>query len=304
MELQQLRHFLAVAEERHFTRAARRSHIVQSGLSASIQALENELNAPLFIRSTRRVELTEAGRALMIEARRVLSAVQAASDAVKAVEGLLQGTLNVGIMQRFALTLDLPAILGEFHAEYPGVQMHLVQAGSTILMEGLRENRFDIAILAQVGEPPDTIATTTVERDALVLALPRNHALARRKELALAALAGETFVEFQPDWGARQLVDLAFSTVRVQRKIACEVNDIPTLLDLVANGLGIALIPSAFTQYRADISIVKPRAPVPIWNVVVAHAGTQPANPAARALAKALCKNQDRHRRSSGGAKR
>ena len=302
MELQQLRHFVAAAEERHFTRAARREHIVQSGLSGSVRALEEELGAPLFVRSTRRVELTEAGRALLVEARRVLTAVQAASDAVKAVEGLLRGTLTIGIMQRFASTVDLPAVLGAFHADHPGVQMKLIQAGSTILMEGVCDSRLDIAILALVGKPPAAVATTPFERDELVLALPKNHPLARNKDVTLAALAAENFVDFHSDWGARQLVDLAFASLRVQRKIGCEVNDIPTLLDLVASGLGVAIVPRPFLQYRADIRIVALRPPVPAWNLVVAHTGTRPANAAASALLEALCdkygmpRNENRRR--------
>ena len=93
MDLRQLEHFLAVAEEQHFTRAARRVNIVQSGLSASIRALEEELGAPLFIRSTRRVDLTAAGRVLAEEARRVLAAAQGARDAVAAVQGLAPGAV-------------------------------------------------------------------------------------------------------------------------------------------------------------------------------------------------------------------
>src|SRR5581483_9448598 len=117
MELRRIEHFVAVAEERHFTRAARRAHIVQSGLSASIKALERDLGTPLLVRSTRRVELTAAGEAFLVEARRVLAAVAAAREAVAAVQGLLRGTLAVGIMQAHA-AVDLPAVLGRFHARH------------------------------------------------------------------------------------------------------------------------------------------------------------------------------------------
>ena len=99
MELRQLEYFVAVAEECHFTRAANRLHVAQSGLSASIRLLERELGASLFLRSTRRVELTPAGRALLIEARRALSATDAAKDAVAAVQGLLRGSLAIGSLQ-------------------------------------------------------------------------------------------------------------------------------------------------------------------------------------------------------------
>jgi len=96
MELRQLEHFVAVAEESHFTRAAELLQISQSGLSASIRALETELGTPLFVRSTRRVELTEAGRVLLAESHRTLASVAAAHDAVAAVRGVLRGTLSVG----------------------------------------------------------------------------------------------------------------------------------------------------------------------------------------------------------------
>src|SRR5437868_13472950 len=93
MELRQLEYFVAVAEERHFTRAASRMHVAQSGLSASIGSLERELGARLFVRNTRSVELTDEGRALLTEARHTLAGVAAAKDAVAAVHGLLRGTL-------------------------------------------------------------------------------------------------------------------------------------------------------------------------------------------------------------------
>jgi hypothetical protein len=129
VELRQLEHFVVTAEERHFTRAARRLHIVQSGLSASIRALERELGAPLFVRSTRRVELTEAGRALLGEARRTLAAAQAARDAVADVQGLLRGRLAVGTMQILPPAVDLLGTLGRFHAQHPDVELRLRQSG-------------------------------------------------------------------------------------------------------------------------------------------------------------------------------
>src|SRR3954469_4206257 len=96
MELRQLEYFVTVAEECHFTRAAKRLHVAQSGLSSAIRSLERELGASLFIRSTRRVDLTPAGRALLVEARRALSATDAARDAVAAVQGLMRGSLGGG----------------------------------------------------------------------------------------------------------------------------------------------------------------------------------------------------------------
>ncbi len=99
MELRHLEHFIAVAEQKHFTRAAEAMSISQSGLSASIRALERELHASLFVRNTRSVELTEAGRALLCEGRRALAAAEAAKDAVAAVQGLLRGHLTVGLEQ-------------------------------------------------------------------------------------------------------------------------------------------------------------------------------------------------------------
>ena len=129
MELRQLEHFVAVAEESHFTRAAELLQISQSGLSASIRALETELGTPLFVRSTRRVELTEAGRVLLAESHRTLASVAAAHDAVAAVRGVLRGTLSVGGEQCLGV-VDVPAQLARFRSRHPGVEVRLRFGGS------------------------------------------------------------------------------------------------------------------------------------------------------------------------------
>lgn len=129
MELRHLQHFVAVAEDQHFTRAAERLMVSQSGLSSSIRALERELQAPLFVRTTRRVTLTAAGRALLGEAERILAQVRSAHDAVAAVQGLLRGTLTLGAEQCIA-GVHVATLLAAFRRRHPDVEICLRQAGS------------------------------------------------------------------------------------------------------------------------------------------------------------------------------
>ena len=140
MELRHLQHFVAVAEDQHFTRAAERLMVSQSGLSASIRALERELQTPLFVRTTRRVTLTEAGRALLAEAERILAQVRAAHEAVAAVQGVLRGTLAVGTEQCIA-GVDVAKLLAAFRRRHPDVEIRLRQWGSAALAAFDRASR-------------------------------------------------------------------------------------------------------------------------------------------------------------------
>ena len=120
MELRHLEYFVAVAEEQNFTRAAARLHIVQSAVSAAVKTLERELDARLLDRNSKRVLLTDEGRALLPRARSVLDAARDAADAVAEVRGALRGTLRMGTLTSIRL-IDLPGLLGEFHRRHPGV---------------------------------------------------------------------------------------------------------------------------------------------------------------------------------------
>jgi DNA-binding transcriptional LysR family regulator len=255
VELRQLEYFVAVAEECHFTRAARRMHVAQSGLSASIRALEVELGAPLFVRSTRQVELTQAGRALLVEARRVLGTIDAARDAVAAVQGLLRGTLAVGSIQCLH-AVHLPAVLARFHELHPGVELRLRQAGSGELVDLVRAGRLDLAFVTS-GRTGDDLNVSTLSSEPLVLACAPDLPFAERESVRLAELAGQPFVDFNPDWGTRDDVDRALATAGVDRKVAVEVNDVHSLLDFVGFGLGVALVPASFAAKQTRARFVE-----------------------------------------------
>jgi len=285
MEVKQLSHFVAVADERHFTRAARRMHIVQSGLSTSIRALEQQVGAALFVRSTRRVELTEAGRVLLVEARRILAAIESARGAVAQVQGLLRGKLSIGIPQSLSPYFDLPATLGRFRAAHPGVEIRLRQAGAAVLLEGIADSRLDLAFVPLPGRVPDGLNVTVLAREPLTLACAPSHRLASRRRVALTDLEGETFVDFQEDWGTRILVDRAFGAARVSRRTAFDVNDVCTLFELVAHGLGIALVPRTLNPDPSwSVLHIDLRAPVPMWELALVTARDEPLSRAAQAL--------------------
>ncbi|PRY32695.1 LysR family transcriptional regulator [Umezawaea tangerina] len=244
MELRQLEYFVAVAEECHFTRAAKRVHVAQSGLSASIRALENELGAALFVRSTRQVELTEAGRALLVEARRALGSVDAGRDAVAAVQGLLRGTLSVGSLQCLHV-VDLPAVLAAFHSAHPGVEIRLRQGGTADLVDEVRAGRVDVAFVTRSSDRD--VRMSTLDTEPLALACAPDHPMAQRSSVALPELLGESFVDFNAGWGTRDVVDRTLAAAGVDRRVGVEVNDVHSLLDFVRFGLGVALVPRSFS---------------------------------------------------------
>ncbi len=214
VELRQLVTFVAVAEEGSFTRAAERLHVVQSAVSAGIRNLERELGVELFDRSTHRVALTDAGRALLPEARATLSAAQVALDAVDAVRGGVRGTVTFGTMQAQGMrSIDIAGLLTAFHSEHPLVQVRIRHAagGSGEMVAQVQEGRLDLAFVASsVGTVPG-VELTGLASEPIGVAVPAGHRLARHESLPLPALADEPMVEFPEGWGVRSANDRAFA---------------------------------------------------------------------------------------------
>jgi len=291
MDLRQLEYFVAVADQQHFTRAASRMNVVQSGLSASIRALEDEFGAPLFLRTTRKVALTPMGQAFLTEARRVLAAAADAKKLVADMRGLRRGRLSIGSIQGLAPLLDIADLIGRFHTACPDVEIKLVSGGSGALIEDVRTGELDLAFTQFLGATPPGIEATMLACEPLVVVCQTDHRLAGQDNIVLADLAGETFIDLNRDWGTRQLIDQSFLEARTARHIGFEVNDLPTQLDLVGRGLGIALMPAAVVARRRDendhpsVALGELIEPEPCWElaVVFAHdAEGQPVNPATR----------------------
>jgi DNA-binding transcriptional LysR family regulator len=244
VELRHLEYFVAVAEERSFTRAAGRLHVVQSGVSAAVKVLEHELGAPLLDRTSKRVALTDAGAALLPRARAVLDAAQAARDAVGEVRGGLRGSVRVGTLASMTL-LDMPGLLGHFHRAHPAVTLRLTVSprGTAGLLDALLGGTLDLALVSVPGRPPTGVHVRQLLWRRLDLIVPAGHRFAGRATVGVEDLADEPFVDFPAGYGNRHVVDRAFAAAGVDRHVAVEVTDLSTGADYVREGLGLAILP-------------------------------------------------------------
>jgi DNA-binding transcriptional LysR family regulator len=281
MELRHLEHFLAVAEEQSFTRAAARVHLVQSALSVSIRSLERELGARLFDRTTHQVQLTDAGQALLAEARRTLAAADTARDAVAAVSGGLRGTVRVGIMHSLAL-IDLAGLITTYHRQRPDVRLipSAAAGGSAELVRRVLDGQLDVAFAALPSDYPPGISVRPLAAERMLLACPPDSPLASRRAIALQQLDGQRFVEFPPGWGTRLSVDQPFREAGLGREIAVEVADVPNVVELVIAGFGYAfLAPSTVADTRR--LALRPVRPSPEFAVSLITAREWPRSAAA-----------------------
>jgi len=285
MELRHLQHFVAVAEDQHFTRAAERLMVSQSGLSASIRALERELQTPLFVRTTRRVTLTEAGRALLTEAERILAQVRSAHEAVAAVQGLLRGTLALGTEQCIA-GVQVARLLAAFRRHHPDVEIRLRQAGAGALAEEVAAGRLDLAFAVHTRADSDQLRSVPLTSEPMTVLCHPDHPLATAgAAVTPEEIDAEVFVDFHPDWGPRRITDAAFAAAGVRRTVALEVNDVHSLLDLVDENLGIAVVPRHFRHKREALTALPLKGTGDAaYETVALLPPPQAASPAARAL--------------------
>lgn len=272
MELRHLAYFVAVAEEGSFTKAAARLHLVQSGVSSSIKLLEQELGAQLLDRTSKRVELTDAGLAFLPRARATLDAAQEAIDVVQEVHSGFRGTLRIGTMISVPL-LDMPALLGEFHRRHPNVDLRLtgsMSSGSRGLVAAVAAGSLHVAFVATAGPTPAGVHLRELATAQMDLVVPAGHRLASLTTVTLHDLADEQFVDFPGGYGNRVVADRAFAAADINRHVVIEITDIATAAAYVAEGLGIALLPRFIIPARADIRTLIVSGAELSWRMAVA----------------------------------
>jgi len=246
IEVRQARYFLAVAEELHFGRAARRLHMSQPPLSQAILQLEAQLGARLFDRSGRKVSLTETGRAFGEECRKLVAAAQRARDVAQQAEAGMLGTLRIGVVSS-ALDDPLLSALEAFRAARPRVELRVVEVDTPTGQQGLLRHELDVAVI-RLSAPTRALAVRPWRRDHLVMALPRSHRLAADagRPVELTQFVEEPWVWLHRD-ASPDYHDQLIAACRAAGFIPDarhHANLITTQLAMVACGLGVTLVPN------------------------------------------------------------
>ena len=275
MELRHLRAFVAVAEELHFGRAAERLGIQQPPLSLQIQALERELKARLFERAARKVNLTPVGALFLVEARATLAQAERAVAVVRrANEGEI-GEIRLGFTASAPFTAVLPQVIYAFRQRFPEVHLKLVGMPTREQLEALTARRIDLAFVRSPFAPiPPEVEALNIMTDRLMLVLRTDHPLAALPVVPIAALEREPFVMFERDAGTGiwdQIVaicaDRGFSPT-----VAQEAREAPTLIGLVAAGLGVTILPDSLRRIQVEGVVYRPLdTPQAASTVLLAH---------------------------------
>jgi DNA-binding transcriptional LysR family regulator len=257
MDLRRLRYFVALAETLHFGKAALRLNIAQPPLSHQIRVLEEELGARLFERSNRRVELTPAGQALLPEARSLLAQAERTSAIASRVERGELGELRIGFTSAAALTEVIPRLILGYRREWPGVRLRINELTTQEQLTAMLEHRLEFAFIRGADTPdlPSSLRAVRLFEDALVAALPPQHEYSEDVgPLSVKSLANESFVMYPRESGTGvydQVMSLCQRAGFVPQVVQ-EVLSAPTMVGLVAAGLGVALVPASFRRIEAS----------------------------------------------------
>jgi DNA-binding transcriptional LysR family regulator len=261
VEIRHLRYFVAVAEERHFGRAADRLHIAQPPLSQQIRRLEAELGVELLRRTTRRVELTPGGEVLLERARGILAAVDLAAEDCRLAAAGEVGRLSVGFTGSTTYAL-LPVVAKALRNGIPRVELALHGEMTTpAQVEGLLDSTLDLGLL----RPPvrtHELKVEVIRSEPLILALPGGHPLAARDEVPLSELAEEPFVVYDPRLRTvlQTIVEEACAEHGFQPRIAQRVTETSTLVSFVAAGVGVSLVPASVSGMSVAGAVYRPLA--------------------------------------------
>ncbi|MER5178368.1 LysR substrate-binding domain-containing protein [Streptomyces sp. NPDC002896] len=289
MQFQQLQYFVAVAETRHFTRAAELVHVAQPSLSQQIRSLERELGADLFLRARGNISLTDAGEALLPLARRILADADTARQEVQELAQLRRGRLRLGATPSLCTGL-LPDVLRQFHERYPGIRLMIEESGSHDLVRELARGALDLALIV-LPLPTPSPALTTVEvlrEDLVVVSSPDASAPGRGGRVRIADLEGERLVMFRHGYDLRELTVAACRAEGFEPEFAVEGGEMDAVLGFVRAGLGVAVVPHMVAERAGGLRVTPLARPGLHRAIALAHRSDVAPPRAARELQRML----------------
>ncbi|MFJ4923324.1 LysR family transcriptional regulator [Streptomyces sp. NPDC088725] len=288
MQFHQLLYFVAVAESKHFTRAAERVHVAQPSLSQQIKALEKELGAELFSRARGNVALTDAGEALLPLARRIIADTETARREVQELVQLRRGRVRLGAPPSLCTGL-LPGVLRSFHDLHPGIELLIEEGGSHDLVRALARGALDLALVV-LPLPASSPALTTVEllhEDLVVVSSAA--APAPGRPVRIADLEGRPLVMFRHGYDLRELTVAACRAAGFDPSFTVEGGEMDAVLGFVRAGLGLAVVPSMVAASAGrDLRVTPLAKPGLSRTIALAHRSDVAPPRAARELQKVL----------------
>jgi DNA-binding transcriptional LysR family regulator len=283
VDIRHLRSFVALAEEGKFTSAARRLNQVQSGLSVAIKEMEEELGARLVNRTTRSVALTYAGKLFLEYARSSLAALNDGIQAVRSQDGMVRGRLHLGILQSLGPYINLPAVLQIFRQKYPQVEFAVRSLDSGEIPALVRNGNVDLSFVPLVRQETwPGVTTIPFAQDPVVAICSMKHTLARQRNVTLEIISKETFVDLTAERALRFLVDQLFLIRSLRRNSVYQVSSVETMMEFVAGGLGVSLVPSALARLSSHskqihtLLIRKQDQELPKWRIGIATRTERP----------------------------
>jgi DNA-binding transcriptional LysR family regulator len=292
VQFQQLQYFVAVAETRHFTRAAELVHVAQPSLSQQIRSLERELGADLFLRARGNITLTDAGEALLPLARRILADADTARHEVQELVQLRSGRVRLGATPSVCTGL-LPDVLRAFHDRYPGIRLLIEEGGSHDLVRELARGALDLALVV-LPLPTPSPALTTVEllrEDLVMVSSPEAPAPGgdEHRKVRIADLEGERLVMFRHGYDLRELTVAACRAEGFEPDFAVEGGEMDAVLGFVRAGLGVAVVPRMVaTRSGRGLRVTTLARPGLYRTIALAHRSDVAPPRAARELQRML----------------
>jgi LysR family transcriptional regulator, hydrogen peroxide-inducible genes activator len=290
MNLQDLRYLVAVAEHRHFSRAAEACNVSQPTLSSQIKKLEEELGVTVLERTNKRVDLTPVGSQILAHARRALAEAAQMEDVARAARDPLVGSLKLGVIPTLAPYL-MPMILKPLKQSYPGLRLELWEDQTRSLIDGLRNHRLDAALLATPPDAPE-ITELALFDEPLLAALPLRHRLCRAATISEDALAGELLVLADGHCLANQAMAACGARNGAQRGVmpaSMQASTLETLVNLVAAGYGTTLLPAlAADSFRRREIVLRPLTGASFRTIRLASRPGFPRPQALRALERVI----------------
>ncbi|MGN7399191.1 LysR family transcriptional regulator [Cytobacillus praedii] len=268
MDIKHLRYFMEVNRTGSFTNAAENLYITQPALSRIIKSLEADVGAPLFIRSRKRLMLTDAGNVLYKHAQVIEKQLQLLETELASMIAMRKGHIRIGL-PTIVNSFFFSKLIASFHQEYPEVTFQLEEDGSKRIEEKIMNGKLDFGVVV-LSDKNDRLDDYTFVNEKLTLVVPSSHHLAEKQEVALHELKDEAFIMFNQDFELRNLILKACKEENFQPRIISETSQLDFIEELVASNLGITLLPeSTSEELTADVQTIAVTNPVIEWNLAI-----------------------------------